>query len=325
MTKFEIQQVNLQDIELSDRCYIFTFEPLIANMVASLRHIGLQNPPLLQALPGQRLRIVSGLRRIIALKHLQILRFPAKVALPPTEKISEHLFLINLHENLATRRLNLIEKATIIHKLISEFNYSLELVVKEILPLLDVGSNPKMIDRLLPLINLEDRLKIAVIEESLSIDSALDLIALPEQERTELVKLFLRFNFGKNIQREFLQLIKDISAANGQSISSILSRIEIQDILNHETLTAPVIISRLKQQLLKWRYPQYSQIQSNFEEIKRELKLPPTISLQPPRFFEGNKYRLEVVFQSQKDFSRAIEHLNKINQLGLIKKLEHLI
>ncbi|MDW7681577.1 MAG: ParB/RepB/Spo0J family partition protein, partial [bacterium] len=283
MTKFEIQQVNLQDIELSDRCYIFTFEPLIANMVASLRHIGLQNPPLLQALPDQRLRIVSGLRRIIALKHLQISRFPATVALPPTEKASEQLFLINLHENLATRRLNLIEKATIIHKLISDFNYSRELVAEQILAQLKLGSNPKMIDRMLPLINLEDRLKIAIIEESLSVDSALDLIALPEEERAYLVKLFLRFKFGKNKQREFLQLIKDVSAASEQPISSILSRAEFQDILNNKTLTAPVIISRLKQQLLEWRYPQFSQVQANFERIKRCPSMSYPNSVHPPR------------------------------------------
>ncbi len=325
MEQPEIKHVSIDQINLADRTYVFTYEPLISYMVTSIKRIGLLNPPILELTGNGNFRIVAGLKRIIALKHLRINEFQAIVHTSQNDKPCFDLFLLNLFDNLGTRNLNLIEKAFIIHQLIHQFRLLKEQVASDFLPLLQLGSNPKIIERYLPLIQLEDCIKISIIEETMSVETALDLLNLPEEARIALFNLFQQLKFGKNRQREFIHLLNDISKLTDMSIINILQKKEVQDILNNQQLTPPVKINRLKDFLKKLRYPEYTRIEQEFANIKKELKLPPNISLHPPAFFEGNKYTMELKFTSQREFKQLVGLLNDIIKKNKIKKIESLL
>ena len=102
--KKTLRQVNYHDIDLSDRRYVFTFEPLISPMTQSIKTIGLINPPVLARKSEQPpYRIVSGLKRILALIHLKIDTFPAHIIEETSDGPDVDLFMLNFYENISTR------------------------------------------------------------------------------------------------------------------------------------------------------------------------------------------------------------------------------
>ncbi|MBD3289461.1 hypothetical protein GF337_11715, partial [candidate division KSB1 bacterium] len=94
------ESISLKSIDLSDRTYVFTFEPIISQMVRSVKEIGLINPPILEQISEQpAYRIVSGFKRILALKHLQKETAEAYIFKSADKKPSLELFLMNFYEN----------------------------------------------------------------------------------------------------------------------------------------------------------------------------------------------------------------------------------
>ncbi|NOZ61421.1 MAG: ParB/RepB/Spo0J family partition protein [Calditrichaeota bacterium] len=324
MKKPKQQTVNLNDIDFEDKSYIFTFEPLISDMVHSIQAVGLIHPPLLEKRSDGMLRIISGLRRIIALKHLKQKKFPALVYIADNDKINKDLFLTNLHDNLATREINVIEKAFILHKLIFDLKISKKRTISDFLPLLGFGQNSEILDRYLPLTELPDYLKAALLEDTISIETAQILGNLPEAENAEIFLIFQKLNLGKNRQKELLRLLSDIQKVSSQPPLEILKKNGIQEILQSEKLTPPVKTQRIIGELRKIRYPIYSKIEDKFLDLKKELKLPPAVRLSPPPYFEGRKFTLEFTFSSQKEFDQIVTLLEKIKSGKKIKPLEKL-
>ena len=116
MKKSELTQINIDKIDLIDRTYVFTFEPLMSQMVQSISHIGLLNPPILVQIPDKpTYRIISGLKRILALIHLQKKSLTAYVYKGLPDKPNLELFLLNFYENISIRELNPIEKSYILN------------------------------------------------------------------------------------------------------------------------------------------------------------------------------------------------------------------
>jgi ParB-like chromosome segregation protein Spo0J len=126
--------ITIKNIDLSDRIYIFTFEPIISQMVRSVREIGLINPPILEQISDQPIyRIVSGLKRILALKHLKKESTDAYIFTTENKQPNLNLFLMNFYENISIRSLNLIEKSIFLNKLLTKFEVSREKIINDYL------------------------------------------------------------------------------------------------------------------------------------------------------------------------------------------------
>ncbi len=324
MNKPAYKQVPINQIDFDDQSYIFTFEPLLLPIINSIKKIGLINPPILEETSENSYRIVTGLKRILALKHLKKDRFPAQIYESATPVPVLDLFLINLYENLGTRNLNEIEKSIILHKLVHLFQVQKDEVISEVLPLLNAGATEAVLDRYLKLVYLEDNIRLAIAEDFISIDNALALLEMSRIDRQSIFDLFQRLQLGKNNQKELLRLLTEISKINGQSADQLLSQNEIQAILSNEKITSPRRIEHIKDVLKRMRYPQFSRVESDFQNLKKDLKLPPQIILRPPPFFEGEKYTMEFSFKNQAEFNKRIEILASIaagNKLAELKKL----
>lgn len=325
MQKTKRQQINIGQINFIDWSYVVTFEPILTPLITSIKKVGLLNPPILESTTDGRLRIVSGWKRIIALKHLNITDFNAQIYFSVDNSPCLELFLLNIYENSAIREFNVIEKANILQKLINIFKMPPQKILDDIFPLLELGRNPNTIDRYLPLVLLTDNLKIGLVEDTLSFETALELAKMTIEEAAVVSDLFFELKFGKNRQREFLILLKDIAAIYQMSVEQILEKNDIQIIIKDNSLTPAVKINRIKKILTQLRYPRFSQTEENFAQIRKTLKLPPDISLIPPDFFEGKKYRLELTFERQADLEKALQLLSTENRQQQFKKLENLI
>lgn len=324
MNKPVHKEVHFSQIDFDDQSYIFTFEPLLSPLISSIKKIGLINPPILEQTSDNSYRIVTGLKRILALGQLKIDQFPAQIYHSPTPVPSLDLFLINFYENLGTRTINEIEKSIILHKLIHLFQVQEDRVIAEFLPLLNSGSNKAVLDRYLKLVYLEDTVRISIVEDFISIDNALALLELSRLERQSVFDLFQRLQLGKNNQKALWRLLDEISKINDQSLEQILKHTEIQDVLSNEKITSPRKIEHIKEVLKRMRYPQFSRVENDFQNIKKDLKLPPQIILRPPPFFEGEKYSIEFSFKNQAEFKKRIEILAAIAEGNKLAELEKL-
>ncbi len=248
MNKIENLAVTVDQLDWNDLSYRFTFAPLLAPLINSIKHIGIQNPPILEKISDHRYRIVTGFKRIMALKQLGRNRLVATVYDSPDDEPKLELFLLNLYENLGTRSLNDIEKSLALHKLIVVFHMPEEKVVTEFLPLLGLGSNQLVLNRYLKLVNLEDDIKVAVATGFLSIDIATGLLKRSATERQAIFHVFMQLKPGKNRQKEFFRLLQELSGIEDRSIDNILASVEIQQLLASNKLSLP----EKNEQLSKW-------------------------------------------------------------------------
>lgn len=318
--------ISIKDIDLSDRTYIFTFEPIISQMVRSVREIGLINPPILEQVSDQpKYRVVSGLKRILALKHLNRESTDAYIATNQNSEPSLDLFLINFYENISIRGLNVIEKSIFLNKLLTKFKVTREMIIYDYLKLIEYGSNEKVLDILLPLINLEDNLKCAVVEDFLSADFAVSLLKYSHDDREAIYEFYSHLKLGKNRQKEFLRLLEDIAHIQERSIYDIIHDPAIVSILKDEILTVSQKVSKVRDVLRKLRFPKFVKAEETFSDIKKQLKLPPSIIMRPPPYFENDKFSIEIVFKNQAEFDSALKKLNNISDNKMLNQLDSLI
>ena len=321
----KVAQIKLNEINFNDDSYLITFDPDISNLVASIKKVSILHHPILEKTAKNSYRIVCGYKRLLALKQLNKKKISAYYFETSDTFPLLELFLFTIFENVGTRALNIIEQANILHKLVITFHVPDEIIAKKFLPELDLGTNPKLINRFLKIYTLKDFLKKAIVNDFLSLASALSISQLDETEARQIFDLFLFLKIGKNKQKEFLRLVNDISSASQITISEIIKEKNIQNILQKEKLTSPIKINRIMAQLKKLRYPHYSKVEEKFDKFKRELRLPPNMILRAPDFFEGEKFSFELKFKGQAEFNIMIEQLKQFAEKNNIKTLEKLM
>jgi ParB/RepB/Spo0J family partition protein len=321
----KVAQIKLNQINFNDDSYLITFNPDISKLVASIKKVSILNHPILEKTAKDSYRIVCGYKRLLALKQLNQKKISAYYFETSDTFPLLELFLFTIFENVGTRALNIIEQANILHKLVITFHVPDEIIAKKFLPELDLGSNPKVINRYLKIYTLKDYIKKAIVDDALSIDSALSISKLEKKEARLLFDLFLFLKIGKNKQKEFLRLVNDISNASQISKGEIIKEKNIEKILKDEKLTNPVKINRIMTQLKKLRYPQFSKVEEKFDIFKKDLKLSPNMVLRPPDFFEGEKFSFELKFKDQSEFNKMVEQLKQYAEQNTMKTLEKLM
>jgi hypothetical protein len=119
---------------------------------------------------------------------------------------------------------------------------------------------------------------------------------------------------GENSLREMITLIEEIGKRDRCGIESIVALPEIQDTLSRPELTSTQKTERVKKILTGLRYPRMSQLESEFERNRRELNLPPGVSLSHPPFFEGKGLRIGFQFQSIEEYRSVLSSLSSLGE-----------
>ncbi|NOY60944.1 MAG: hypothetical protein GXO75_18700 [Calditrichaeota bacterium] len=68
------------------------------------------------------------------------------------------------------------------------------------------------------------------------------------------------------------------------------------------------------------RYPRYSEVKEKFEALLRQAKLPPDVRLQPPSYFEGEKFSLTMTFRTVDDLTEKLRILER-NNVDVFQKM----
>jgi ParB family chromosome partitioning protein len=314
-----IQKIPISHIDLTDQTFSVNFIPDLDRLRSSIEEIGLIQPVLLRK-KQDRYQIICGFRRISILKEIggsDIL----SMVLDEEEKDDLRLFFVSLHENLTTRGFNTIEKAIALDKLVHQFHMDPVTVIKKYLLLFDLEADEKILNTYLSLIQMEDEIKIYVLNEEVSRTNIRRISSLSSKDRMALLSLISPLKLGENRLREILTFLEEITKRDRLTIREILKRPEIQAILSHQELTPPQRADRMKKALLGLRYPRMHNMEEKFEKKRKELNLPSKVSLYHQPFFEGKGLKVEFQFETVEGYRSIVSHLSKLTDKKEFKEM----
>jgi len=314
-----IQKIPISHIDLTDETFSVNFMVDLDRLRSSIEEIGLIQPVLLRK-KQDGYQIIGGFRRISIIKEMggsDIL----SMVLDEEGKDDLRLFFISLHENLTTRGFNTIEKAIALDKLVHQFHIDSVTVIKKYLPLFDLEADEKILNTYLSLIQMEDEIKIYVLNEEVSRTNIRRISNLSSKDRMALLSLISPLKLGENRLREVLTFLEEVTKRDRLTIREIVKRPEIQAILSHQELTPSQRADRMKNALLGLRYPRMHNIEIKFEKKRKELNLPTNVSLQHQPFFEGKGLKMEFQFETVKDYRSIVSSLSKLTDKKEFKEM----
>jgi hypothetical protein len=307
LTSLELNAIN-DDPGPFCMSYGFDLGPLIH----SIQEFGLINPPIVVKQGEGRVDVVSGYRRILALKHLQIGEIPCRdttdSGLSPLQ-----LLLLNLHENRVTRVFNDVEKGMILAQLVHHLPR--EEVIHSYMPLLSLPSRKSTLDLFLKMEGQSHTIKSALAKGEVSVKAFGALLEVEPGFRLGLIKSVLDLKLTFNQQLQFIELTVDICTRDAMDIAELFNQTSFVRIMENEKLNLPQKTKAILELLRSIRFPRLTRSVESFRKAVLKLGLPDGTRISHPPFFEGPDYRLEVPFKNGRQLKDRISVLNNLEGL----------
>lgn len=303
-----LQFLPIQNINVADDSFRITFNPDVTKLRLSIRAIGVVEPIHLRHTQDGSYQIVSGYKRILACKELNRQTVPTLIFeyndLSPLQA-----FLHNLHDNVFSRPLNLIEKSVVMSKLFNMYGISEEDLVNNYLPLLDEAGSYKLLHQYLSVDQIIEPMKQHVVETDISLANASKIAEFSPTTQQALLNVLKPIRPNSNKLNELLIMIREISARDGISVEDVLHRYELLTIVANPDVAAPEKISTLRQTLKGIKLPELCKKQAEFSKLIGELQLPSKANLKADPFFESNKFKLEYKFENADELDLLVNRI----------------
>ena len=302
-----IQPLELKIFDDNPGPYCMSFGFDLAPLVRSIRNIGMINSPIITDNGNGKMTIVTGYRRIQALKSLGHSMAGCRVL--PAQKLSSLQCLrLNLYDNLSTRKLNPVEKGMLLNRLAPLVKP--QEILDRYMPLLDLPSHEATLSLFMRIEEeLDKKTKEYLALGRISLQVAKMLLDLDIGARTSAFSMISNIRLNINQQKQLLEYITDISHANNKSISNVLEETPIKSLCSDTSLNNPQKAKALFKVLRAKRFPSLSKAEETFKEMVSRLNLPKSIRIDPPPFFEAPYYKAEVLFRNGRELREKIEYL----------------
>jgi hypothetical protein len=286
-------------------CMSFGFE--LTPLMQSIKRVGLINPPLLKRDNEARITIITGYRRIKALKLLKADRAACRI-LSGDDILPIECLLLNLHDNLAVRELNDVEKGMVLARLIPWIK-SRE-IVEHYMPLLGLPSKKATLSSYL---RLEEemgiRAKECIAQGQLSLRNAMMLLDIDSISRSSIIDLISNIKLTVNQQRQLIDYTVDLAHIEGTSIPDILDNQSVKRIKSDTRMNNPQKGRTLIRHFRIRRYPSVSMAEREFKKMVSRLNLGEMVRIDHSSSFEFPYYRLEVLFKDGPSLREKLENL----------------
>jgi len=308
ITSIESHLVDPNKIDDSPGPYCMSFGFDIRPLVQSIDRVGLVNCPLLIENKNSELTVISGYRRISALKTLGWEKIPC-VILSESEVSPLECLLLNLYDNLATRKLNEVEKGMVLKRLHSQVPGKEMLEVY--MPVLELPSNePTLLFFIKLERELDTEIKEYLVQKKISLQTARMLIEMESDERSHIFNFISNIKFNINQQRQFIENIIDLAIIEHKPAHELLNERSLKAIRVNKPSNNPQKVKAMLKLLRGRRFPSLVKAEKAFEKKVSSLNLPKSASIHAPPYFEEPHYRLEVLFREGKDLMETINRLN---------------
>jgi ParB family chromosome partitioning protein len=284
----------------------------------SIRKVGLINPPLVARNQEGSFDVVSGFRRILALKALgerNAFCHDVTTALAsPLERL-----LAAFYENLATRKFNDMEKAILLHKL--QAHVATEEILASFMPLLSLPSHEGTLKFYLKLLHLEESVQRAIGREEISIKVARALVEMEKDSQQVLFQWIILLKYNLNQQLKFVEYIEDIRMRETLAAPELLTEESFLKVMENPRLNNPQKGKAVLETLRLRRFPRLAQAQHAVESALSAISLPREASIHYDPCLENPYYRLEINFKHGKDLKHAISRLHALPELEALPEL----
>ena len=318
MMKGEGIRLDLREMAKGPGPYNMSYEFNLDVLCESIGRVGLINPPLVAQNQEGFFDIVTGYRRVLALKTLGEREVFCKdvttVLASPLER-----FLAAFYENLATRNFNDIEKAIILSKL---RDYATkEEILTTFMPCLSLPSHEGTLKFYLKMLELESNAKEAIARQEVSIKAAKELLEMERGSRQVVFNWIELLKFNINQQIKFIEYTQDISMKESTTIPEVLSDGSFLEIAGSASLNIPQKAKAVLETLRVRRFPRLAQAQQAVEAAVSAISMPPEASIRYDPSLEDPYYQLEIKFKHGKALKNA---MNKLHALGELEALPEL-
>ena len=301
--------VPVTDIALDDEAFVVTYRPQMQRLVDSVARMGVLTPlHLRRPAESAPLQLVAGFKRLRAAKQAGQTTVPALVH--EADELSEHqAFLLAVHDNLACRPFNAVEKARILRRLREDFQVPDVTLTDQVCPLLDLPPRAGTLRAYCTLATLDDALQAATVENALPVDVAVWVGGLDAADRQAVLPLFAGLQLGSNRAQECAAYIDEVCQRDACSAAALVERLGIPALLANPQRSGPQKREAVRHALRQARYPQLTAHEQQFQEAVRRLRLPPAIALRPPPYFENRQYQVSFSFSRRQELRHAAQRL----------------
>ena len=309
--KMKLVQVMLSEIDLSsENCdrYLFNYERASNSITDSIKKVGLINPVILRKNldTDQTYLVVCGCQRILACRELGWESIEAKAIDGFSD---EKTLLLVLHDNLSSRGFNEIEKAIVLKKFI-DIGYSYDRLISDIVPLLRISPNTKIIDKYLSVLTLESEIKSVMAKGELELEKAFLLVALDDTDKEIVFRILFKESITNiNEAKETIRNLLDLKLIRNQEISEILSSKEVTSILMDSKYNKRQKGERICKLIKHMRYPAISEKEDEFGLLCRELGMDNDVRVNHSKYFEGDDIRITIKASNEEKLKANLEKL----------------
>jgi len=308
-----LQEVPLAQIDLAETALEMAAAPALDRLAASLREVGLINPPWLRPQPGgQRFQVVTGARRIKAAADLGWQEITVRLA--PEGAPDFYCLLVHLIDNAFTRGFNLREQAALVARLLSHCDR--ETVAARYLPYLGLPPSQAILERLIKTAGLETPWQQLAASGRLALTAAARLADWDPEARAAAWPFLDSLRLSQSKQEELLDQVALLARREGISPAAVLARDELRRALTDSDRTPQERVEALRRRLYAQVYPRLSAARVAFETALARLgwKRTPRFRLHPPAVFEGPDFNLEIKFRNALELQELLGEINRLTR-----------
>ena len=312
-SELAITEIFLERVDLDANLLGLTQSADLSRLQESLAAVGLLSPPRVRPQKNGWWQPVTGWKRLRAAANLAWPTLPAVVLDP--EIPEAHLLLFYLHDNAFSRPFSPLEQALLAFRLLSHWNRD-PLITKG-LPLLGLPPTAAHLERLLAAARLEPPWLELVAGERLALTAAARLAAWNPAARLAALPFLATLPFSQSKQEEFLAGVEILARREGLSLTDILLRRELQEILTNPVMPPQERSEAVRRRLNEWVSPRFAAARKTFAASldRLGLKHHPRLRLKEPPAFEGPDFELSLKFTDHRELRELLQELASLASL----------
>lgn len=303
-----LQYLPIQNINMRDDSFRMTFAPKLDKLLCSVKTIGVVKPIHVRHTSDGSYQVVAGYKRLLVCQELNRQTIPSLI-FEHNDLSPFQAFLHNLHDNIFSRALNVVEKGMVISKLQSMFGVNEDDITNKYLPLVGEQASYKIFHQFLAVNQVIDTMKMHIVEGDIALPNAARIAEFSPTTQQALYNVLRHIRPNTNKLNELLTLIREISARDGISVEDVLHRYELLTIVANPEVAAPEKVAALRQTLKGVKMPQLTAKQAEFTRLIQQLHLPSTAQLKADPFFEDPNFKLECKFDNAEELDVLVSRI----------------
>ncbi len=305
-----IESVPLSSIDTADGTFVTGHKGGISPVRESISEIGLINFPVLRR-KGKTLQIITGWKRILAVKELGWTEITSKVYEP--EELSDEACLKYIyHDN--SGRMDDMELAELVVKFRDMLCIEDREMIREVLPFLGIPPSRNQLDRSLLLAALDDCVKEAYYRDRITIEQCQMLSESPLSGLASVLSsIIVEYKLNNNESRQVIKDIEDVALRDKRAPAELLREL-------HEKIGSGGK-NDLRAELRKIRYPVLTRVEESYYEAVNSIGLPRSVTIHTQPYFEGNEIEIRIRAGNAEELFDALSALESAAEDGRIERL----